>query len=104
MKCLYGTGQTEVEDCRMAYIHLDGYFPNIEIALSLLCPNRVPCRLCRLRTHPLKLDDLGYCGDCSRRWSEILHPEEDYSPGTEYPRPDRERNYPRPGEGRPHGE
>jgi hypothetical protein len=98
MKCTYGTGQTNLEDCRMAYIHVDGYYPTIEIALSLLCPNRVPCHLCGLRTHP---DDLkrylesgnAYCGNCAQRWSLILSttcsqpvlPPADFYPGQPYP-------------------
>jgi len=108
MKCLYGTGQTDLEDCQMAYIHIDGYYPQLpgevefgplgkgggmEIALSLLCPNRVPCKLCRLRTHPLKLNELGYCGRCGQRWSQILasgeknpeFPLADYESGESYP-------------------
>jgi|GEM_PF-4214254 hypothetical protein len=44
MKCLYGSGQQEIEECKMIYIHWPGYYPTEEVyrnALKLLCPNYV---------------------------------------------------------------
>ncbi len=35
--CTYAGGRTI--DCRMCYIHIEGYYPSVEEALRLVCPN-----------------------------------------------------------------
>ena len=42
MQCEYGSGKQKIEECKMIYIHIPGYYPTEESyqqALRLLCPN-----------------------------------------------------------------
>jgi hypothetical protein len=41
-KCKFGSGQQVMAECRMIYIHVQGYYPSDEdyrFALKHLCPN-----------------------------------------------------------------